>query len=263
MIAATWNVNSINARIEIFRSWTERAKPDFILLQETKCEKNAFPFNEIQNMGYHATVVGQKAYNGVSILAKEAPIEVIETFPNNSHSMEARYVECVYATQAGKVRVISVYVPNGGSINSEKYENKLLFLEYLHNHLKTLLRMDEKVLIGGDFNVAPFDIDVYDARAVEGNLAFTLPEKKLMRSILNLGYIDAYRALNPSTHQFSWWDYRAGGLAKNEGWRIDFLLINSLLVDHLDDCIIDVKERHQEKTSDHAPVIAKFKKIPL
>ena len=261
MIIATWNVNSINARIDLFQSWVNDLKPNFILLQETKCEKNAFPFSAIESIGYNADVVGQKAYNGVAILARSIAIESFNTFPDNPHAHEARYIEALYDTVHGKVRIVSVYVPNGGSVESEKYYSKLVFLEKLGLHLKSLLEKGEKVIIGGDFNVAPFDIDIYDAKSVAGNLAFTLPEQKLMRSILNYGYLDAYRSLYPDTKQFSWWDYRAGGLPKNEGWRIDFLLINSLLADHLDDCYTDMKVRHQEKTSDHAPVIAKFKHL--
>lgn len=259
---ATWNVNSINVRFDILENWLINNSIDIALLQETKCEAYKFPSKELEALNYRVLIDGQKSYNGVAILTKFPIISQSETqyatsFHRNPSATEARYLETLVQTPIGPVRVICVYVPNGGAINHERYNIKLEFLAALRMHLAQLAQSGEKIILGGDLNVAPFDIDVHNPKALQGCLGFSMPEKKLLREIYNIGYNDCYRCLYPDTQQFSWWDYRKP-LQENVGWRIDGILANSLMLDFLNDCYVDYGTRQQQRPSDHAPVVASF-----
>ncbi len=255
MKIASWNVNSIKARLENVLKWIEANDPDILMLQELKCEESAFPYDAFSHLSYNYAISGQKTYNGVAILSKY-PIDEIKTnLPHSPCSDQARFVEIGFSSPIGYMRAINIYVPNGGEIGSDKFDIKMNFLPALQSYLKSIQNYEENIIIGGDFNVAPFDSDVYNAQELENSTCFTLQERKLMREILNDNWHDLYRLMNPLSHEYSWWDYRAGGFQKNHGMRIDFLLSNAKIVDHLSTATIDRHARSEEKASDHAPVI--------
>lgn len=255
MKIATWNVNSIKARMPSVLAWLEEANPDVVLLQEIKSTKETFPFGPLSHLGYNIEVVGQKTYNGVAILSKRPIEDVMTELPGDSGDEQARYIEAV----VGDVRVASVYVPNGQEVGSEKFAYKLAFYERLHQHVQTLLKYEEAFVIGGDYNVALNPEDTFDSQSREGKLLFSLPERGCLRKLFNLGLTDATRILHPvSSPQgqelYSWWDYRAGSWANNNGMRIDYLLLSPQAADRLEDSQIDKDVRGKPKASDHAPV---------
>ena len=261
MKIATWNVNSVRSRITHLTGYLKNQQPDIVMLQELKCLDEQFPAMEIEGLGYNLAIFGQKSYNGVAILSRY-PIEDITTgFKKDSYSEpekwqnDARYIECVVSVEDQVFRVASVYVPNGNQINSDKWQYKLEFLNNLKEHLSDLLKYKENIIIGGDYNIAPQDIDVYNPKELANTICFHPAEQKIYRQILNSGYTDAYRLLNPSEQCFSWWDYRGGSYNYNKGMRIDHLLLSANIVDKLEKCYTDTKPRELKTPSDHAPVV--------
>ncbi len=253
----TWNVNSIKARLPNVLTWLKSAKPDIVLLQELKCVEEAFPKMEIEELGYNLAIHGQKTYNGVAILSKFPIDDVTRNIPGFEDEA-ARYIECVVSLPGSALRVASVYVPNGQAVGSDKFQYKMNFYDKLYDHLKNIRNYDEMISIGGDFNCAPEDIDVYDAKSLHGSICFNEQEQFKFRKIINLGYIDIYRAVYPQRQQFSWWDYRAGAFDHNHGMRIDHILVNPKAADAFDFCEIDIEPRGQDKASDHTPVVARI-----
>ena len=251
---ATWNVNSIKARLENVLGWLKEAAPDVVLLQETKTIDENFPELEIGDLGYNIAVSGQKTYNGVAILSKFPIDDVSKKLPGDPEDVEARYIEALISVGENVVRVASVYVPNGQEPGSEKFKYKLKFLERLKKHAEKLLTYDEKLVIGGDYNCAPFDIDVYDAKHLRGTTCFHPDEQTRLRAMLNMGLTDVWRTANPDKMAFSWWDYRGGGFQHNKGMRIDHLLLSPQAADITSDVGMDEKQRGMEKASDHIPV---------
>ena len=255
MIIGTWNVNSVKSRLEHLVNYLRKNSPDVLLLQELKCQTEAFPFMEIEDLGYNLAIHGQKTYNGVAILSKYPIEDTVKTLPGDDTDQEARYIEAV----TRGVRVASVYVPNGQEPNSDKFQYKLRFFERLQEHLRTLLTYDEKMVIGGDYNVAPEPIDVFDPKSLDGTTCFHPEERKRFKNILNLGFTDAFRATNPHTQKFSWWDYRAGAWQYNKGMRIDHLLLSPEAADALQTSDIDSEPRTWDKPSDHTVVKCEIK----
>jgi exodeoxyribonuclease III len=251
----SWNVNSIRARLEQFRKWVVSFEPDILLLQELKTTEDQFPYHDLEDLGYNMAIVGQKTYNGVGIFSKY-PLEVIEKKLPFSSLEAARYIEAF----TGGIRVASVYVPNGQEVGSPQFEVKLAFYKALYKHLQSLSTLHEKIIVGGDFNVAAFDEDVYDIGAMEGHLLFHEEEKKALRRLMHSGFLDIYRELNPNQKQFSWWDYRGGQFQKNEGLRVDYLLANSWAAQDITLAGIDITPRKYDKPSDHAPVWCRLNK---
>jgi exodeoxyribonuclease-3 len=252
---ASWNVNSINVRLEMALTWLKSFQPDIVLLQETKGVTESFPSMAFEDLGYNVVVFGQKSYNGVAILAKSPIEDIVTSLPGDDQDQEARYIEAV----VGGLRVASVYVPNGQEIGSEKFEYKLRFLDRLYEHTKVLLNYGESLILGGDYNIAPADEDVHDPKALEGCLHCSLPERAHLRKLMNLGLTDALRALYPAETPegqdlYSWWDYRSGGWHRNQGLRIDLLLLSPQAADRLQKAGIDKSVRGLPKPSDHAPV---------
>jgi exodeoxyribonuclease III len=252
---ATWNVNSVKSRLSHLLDWLKQDAPDIVLLQELKCQTDAFPAEDIEALGYNLAIHGQKTYNGVAILSKY-PLEDVQTsLPEAPLDDQARYIEAVISLPHNHaVRVASVYVPNGQEVGSDKFDYKLAFMDALYLHFKNLLQLEEMLVIGGDYNVAPEDIDVYDPVRSAGMVCFHPLERAKFRSYLNAGMTDAYRALHPAKQQFSWWDYRAGAFEHNKGLRIDHLLLSAQATDVLENCEIVQKLRELERPSDHAPV---------
>ena len=257
MKICTWNVNSIKARLPNVENFLKEENPDIALLQELKCVEENFPKLEIEELGYNCEIFGQKTYNGVAILSKHPIDEVTRGIPEFDDD-KARYIEAIISHNNGAVRVASVYVPNGQQIGSEKFKYKMDFFEALNTHLNNIKNYDEPIIIGGDFNVAPEDIDVYDPKSLKGTVCFHPDEQAKFRKIINSGYIETYRALNPTTEEFSWWDYRGNGWQYNKGLRIDFLLSNPKAFDQVKSSEILTRTRGEQKASDHAPVIAEY-----
>lgn len=253
-LIVSWNVNSIRVRLPQLTEFLQSRNPDIVLLQELKATEDVFPYDEIQNLGYNVTIQGQKTYNGVAILSKFPISNIISTLPGDDTDLEARYIEAL----CGPYHVASVYVPNGQEIDSTKYHYKLKFYERLYAHLQYLLKNNDRTIIGGDYNVAPFDIDVYDPEAWKEKILCSTAERNAFRKLLHLGFYDSFRAIYPNKQAFSWWDYRAGAWPKNEGLRIDHLLLSPKAMDGVLDTGIDKEIRAETKASDHAPIWCKL-----
>lgn len=247
---ATWNVNSIKARLPLVLAWLERAAPDVVLLQETKVVDAQFPALEINGAGYVCATVGQKTYNGVAILSK-FPVEIVLTaLPGDPADEQARYVEAV----TGGVRVASVYAPNGNPTDSEKYPYKLAWLARLRERAAAMLEGEDAFVIGGDYNIAPEDGDVHDPARWKDDALCLPASRAAWRRLLNLGLTDAFRATTPEIGRYSWWDYQAGAWQRDQGLRIDHLLLSPQAADRLADAGIDRSPRGLERPSDHTPV---------
>lgn len=258
MKIATWNVNSISSRLEHLLMWIKSHHPDILLLQELKCVEEKFPSESLEDLGYNVAVYGQKTYNGVAILSKY-PIEDV-TKGLSSQDPQARYIEAF----TGGVRVASVYAPNGEEVGSEKFIYKLAFYETLFHHVQKLLQFEEKLIIGGDYNIAPYDEDVSPLFKIKGErILCSSPERAALFKLYNLGLVDAIRAIHPTSIQsgkdlYSWWDYRGGSWEQNKGMRIDHLLLSPQAADQLKDAQIDIKPRTWERPSDHVPVLCEL-----
>lgn len=266
---ASFNVNSVKARLPNVLDWAKRSNPDVILLQELKCVAEDFPKTAFFDAGYNAAVLGQKTYNGVAILSKFKIEDVVKSLPNfgEEKDEQARYVEAVISAHGQAIRLASIYVPNGGGeilpgqnlIDTAKFRYKMDFFDRLNSHIEKLLTYDEMQIFGGDYNVAVEDIDVFDPKSLRSTVCFHEDEQKKFRRLLNLGLVDCYRALHPKKQDFSWWDYRSGAWQHNKGLRIDYLLASPLAADKVIEASLEDKGvRDQEKASDHCPVTAVF-----
>ena len=250
MKVATWNVNSIKARLPNVLTWLTSASPDVVLLQETKTVDDAFPRLEIEDLGYNLAVHGQKSYNGVAILSKH-PIENIQAgLPGNAGDEQARYLEAIIAG----IRFASIYLPNGNPAPGPKYDYKLDWMAHLLARAEALLATETPIVLAGDYNVIPTDDDVYDAAAWHGDALIRPETRVLFRRLLYLGYSDAFRVLNATPHRYSFWDYQGGAWQKDQGIRIDHLLLSPQAVDRLTAADIDQEPRGKAKASDHTPV---------
>lgn len=249
-VIATWNVNSIKARLPHLLRWLRETRPDIVLLQELKVVEAAFPGLEIGDLGYNWAMVGQPSYNGVAILSK-TPIDVIATgLPGDESDGHARYIEGF----TGGVRVASIYLPNGNPIGTPKFIYKLAWLDRLYRHVRDLLSSEDAVVLGGDYNVAPEDRDVYDPAALAGDALCQPETRAAFRRILHLGLTDAIRALSGDAPRFTWWDYQRRAFAGDQGMRIDHLLLSPQAADRLQSADIDRIPRGWDRPSDHAPV---------
>lgn len=255
MKIASWNINSIKMRIEHLRDFINTSDPDVILLQELKCETDKFPYDELSDLPYNFYIHGQKSYNGVAILSKIKADEIVYDFPSNPCSDQSRFIEISLQSNIGFCRIMSIYAPNGGEVNSDKFEMKLKFYDALIDYAGSRKSVDENLIMGGDFNIAPFDIDVYSPKLLKDSTCFTLIEKNKMRTLLNSGFDDIYRILHPEKQEFSWWDYRAGAFEQNKGMRIDAILSSHNATGHFQNSYVEYSMRSKLKPSDHVPVI--------
>ncbi|AFX99331.1 exodeoxyribonuclease III [Candidatus Endolissoclinum faulkneri L2] len=246
---ATWNVNSIRARISNVLSWLKTANPDVVMLQEIKVLDEYFPRLKIQELGYQCAVHGQKGYNGVAILSNRGFDNVLSCLPGGEEE-DARYLE---ATIDG-IRVANIYMPNGNPVNSKKYVYKLNWMKRLKARAEELLIEEMPVILGGDYNVIPTDDDVYDHDALQGNALIKPEIRAAFREILWLGYTNAFRAKDHTKHKYSYWDYSGGAWQNDHGFLIDHLLLSPQAADRLEDAGIDITPRGQKKASDHTPV---------
>jgi exodeoxyribonuclease-3 len=252
MKIATWNVNSVKARMPNVAEWLASAKPDVVLLQEIKCETDAFPVMEFQALGYNAAVLGQKSYNGVAILSLHPIDNVLRDLSEPAGDVQARYIE---ATVKG-LRIASLYLPNGNPLGTEKYDYKLAWMARLQKHAASLLAAEQMVILGGDYNVIPEPEDVFDPKGWENDALYHPPTRAAWRQLLSEGYTEAFRALHPQQqHAYTFWDYQAGSWQRDAGLRIDHFLLSPEAVDRLESCSIDRGPRDRDKASDHTPVI--------
>ena len=254
MIVATWNVNSIKARLANLVDWLEQARPDVALLQETKTLDDTFPRLEIEERGYSCALAGQKTYNGVAILSKYPLDDVRAKLPGDESDDQARYVEAWVDAGAAGLRVASVYLPNGNPVDSGKYPYKLAWLARLREHARALLAGEEAVVLGGDYNVIPAPEDVYDPHAWANDALFRLETRRAFREVVHLGYTDAFRALHADGGRYTYWDYQGRAFEADRGLRIDHLLLSPQAADRLLACDIDIARRGRPKASDHTPV---------
>lgn len=255
---ATWNVNSIKPRLQHLTEWLRETQTDIVLLQETKTVDESFPAMEIEDLGYNIAIHGQKTYNGVAILSKFPLEDIVTGLPGEPEDKQARYIEAMAITGKGAVQVASVYVPNGQEVDSDKFPYKMRFFDRLRNHATKLLKYEEPLIIGGDYNVAPEALDVYDAHKLDGTVCFHPDERRKWRGLLHIGLYDAFRSKEASKAGFSWWDYRGGMYQKGFGYRIDHLLCSGAVMDGLEDAWVDEAPRRLEKPSDHTPVVARI-----
>jgi exodeoxyribonuclease-3 len=253
MKVATWNINSIRARQERVVAWLEQYQPDALCLQELKGTDDVFPLEAIEALGYHCALFGQPTYNGVAILSKTPPEDVTRSFGDDVEDSHARFIA---ATVAG-VRILNGYFPNGGEIDSDKYEYKLAWLERLGVYLEAL-DLNAPVLLCGDFNIAPSKLDTANADRREGNVLFNPTVRGWFENTLARGFTDTFRHLYPEEEQYSWWDYRNLSFPKNTGMRIDHILVTEPLKKRLQEVWIDRDERKGKRPSDHVPVVATF-----
>jgi len=250
---ASWNVNSLKVRLPHVLNWLNEIKPDVLAMQETKIIDAVFPYDEFAKQGYVAISSGQKTYNGVAILWKEKALDIMTSFPGFDDPQRR-----ILGVTVGDIRVINLYIPNGQSVGSEKYQYKLTWLNYLKEYLKQELLKYPRIIVLGDFNIAPQEIDVYEPLLWQGKVLFSEPERAAFQDILQLGFVDTYRILNPMDKKFSWWDYRLYAFKRNQGARIDHILASDALVSYCRQSTIDPTPRGWERPSDHAPVYAEF-----
>lgn len=254
MKLATWNVNSLKVRLPQVLEWLGKHRPDILCLQETKLENDKFPAAEIRAAGYEPVANGQKTYNGVALLSLAAATEPVIAIPSLDDPQKR-----VLAATVGPVRVICAYVPNGESVESDKYQYKLKWLAAFRRWLADELSRHPRLAVAGDFNVAPEERDVYDPEAWEGQVLFSEPERKAFRSLLQLGLKDGFRLFDQPEKSFTWWDYRMNAFRRKLGLRIDHILLSTELAKACTACTIDVEPRRAERPSDHTPVIAELK----
>jgi exodeoxyribonuclease-3 len=254
MKIATWNVNSIKARLEPALAWIKAAEPDVLCLQEIKCIDENFPREPFESLGYNCAVHGQKSYNGVAILSKRPLEDITPRLPGGEGDDHSRYLEAVVTGEKGVVRVASIYAPNGNPFPGPKFDYKLSWLNRLHAHAKRLLDNEEPVVLMGDYNIIPEDKDAHNPKAWVKDALFQPESKAALRRMENLGYTDAFRSLHPGPSHYTFWDY-FGSWERDNGIRIDHILLSPQTMDRLKACEIDREVRGaSEKPSDHVPI---------
>jgi exodeoxyribonuclease III len=254
MKIATWNVNSILARLPHVTRWLAAVQPDVLCMQETKCTDDKFPADVLAEHGYKCITFGQQSYNGVAVLFRDECQSPRRGYPGDDEGAHARLV----ATTIGGLQIVNVYVPNGQMVGSEKYSFKLQWMQRLRSFFDTHYDRSAPVLLCGDFNVAPEERDVHDPRLWQGRILFSDQERAALQEIKDWGFVDAFRLHTEAAGHYSWWDYRAGAFRRNHGLRIDHVWVSEPLAVRNKSTWIDMEPRTWERPSDHAPVIAEF-----
>ncbi len=261
MKIATWNVNSIRTRKEQVLAWLQTNPVDVLCLQETKVIDPDFPRLPFEELGYHLYISGQKAYNGVALFSRQPMDEVRMGFSpilGENIVQDFDQQKRVITGKIDGVQILNLYVPNGASVGSEKYEYKLKWLKLLQEYLKKTLDQTQKLCVCGDFNIALEDRDIHDPKNRANHIMASDLERQALQDILKLGLADAFRKFTDESGHFSWWDYRAASFRRNKGWRIDHHYLSLSLYEQATTCVIDTTPRTLEKPSDHAPVIVEF-----
>jgi len=249
----SWNVNSVRARIENLLNYIKDSKPDILFLQEIKTQNENFPSNTFKESGYHSYVFGQKTYNGVAFLSKNPIVNISKEFIKDKFK-QSRIITGDIVIKKKKIKLINIYVPNGNPVDTEKYEYKKKWLTLFNQTIKKELSNNSNIIISGDFNVIPEEIDVYDSERYKNDALFRLEIRKKFRELLNLGFNDVYRHFNKSKQEYTFWDYFAGSWQKNYGMRIDHFLVSNNLLYNVQGININKKPRSKIKPSDHTPI---------
>lgn len=257
MRLATWNVNSVNARLETVLAWFEAASPDVAVLQEIKCVDEKFPAEAFERLGYNVAVHGQKTYNGVAMLSKTPLEDVRKGLPGDETDEQARYIEAVVSGPT-PVRMIGIYLPNGNPVGTEKFAYKLAWMERLNRHVRSLLPLEEPMVVAGDYNVIPDEQDVEKPKDWLGDALFQPESRAAWRALQNLGLTDAYTAADGAPGGYTFWDYQAGAWPRNNGIRIDHALLSPQAADRLVRVDIHRDVRGGDKPSDHVPVVVEL-----
>jgi len=253
VLIASWNVNSLKVRLEQVLAWMQTIGPDVLCLQETKMTDAVFPQQAFIDMGYDVLFTGQKTYNGVATISRLPMKPVITALPEYADTERRILAACV-----GDVLVVNVYVPNGSAPDSDKYAYKLEWLGHLQDWLKGALEQYPKLVVLGDFNIAPTDADVYDPAVLQGGILVSDAERAAFQGLLHLGFQDTFRLFSPDENIYSWWDYRQASFQQNHGLRIDLILASEALLEGCSTSFIDPSPRRHERPSDHVPVVAAF-----
>ncbi len=267
MLLATWNVNSIRTRLQQVETFLEEVDPDLLCLQETKVEDKLFPKEVFQNKGYQVSFHGQKAYNGVALISK-SPMEDIKLgiaseIPQDAGVNEIGEQKRVISALVEGIRVVNVYVPNGSSLDSDKFKYKLQWLAYLKKYLKAQAIREEPLCLLGDFNIALEAKDIHNPQKLTGGIMASEMEREALRDLLDEKLEDVFRVFEQDTNHWSWWDYRSGAWDRDKGWRIDHIYLSKTLVNNAKSCLIYKKARGNEQPSDHAPVIVDINWPPM
>jgi exodeoxyribonuclease III len=260
MKIVTWNVNSIRTRLEQVIDWLSQNPVDVLCLQETKVVDTEFPRSPFENLGYQVYFSGQKAYNGVALISRQPLLDVSTGFTSIVPNLQPEWDEQkrVITGMIDNVRIVNLYVPNGASVGSEKYEYKLRWLTVLREYLQVLLKSQSAICVCGDFNIALEAKDIHDKVKTDNHIMASEPERQALRDILALGFADAFRKFTQEGGNYSWWDYRAAAFGRNLGWRIDHHYLTPVLYERAKSCIIDVAPRKLPQPSDHTPVIVEL-----
>ena len=249
----SWNVNSVRARIENILNYIKDSNPDVLFLQEIKTQNENFPLETFKNIGYQSYVLGQKSYNGVAFLSKYK-IDNIDNYFIKDKLKQSRVITGNISINKKIIKLINIYVPNGNPVDTEKYEYKKNWLNLFIKSVKKELTLNSNIIISGDFNVIPEEIDVYDAKRYENDALFRLEIRKKYRELINLGFSEIYRYFYKSKQEYTFWDYFAGSWQKNYGMRIDHFLVSNNLLDSVKSININKKPRSKTKPSDHTPI---------
>jgi len=255
---ATWNVNSIAARLPLVENWVRSQQPDVLCLQEIKCIDEKFPAASFEQLGYESVIFGQPTYNGVATLVKKELASSIEGVQRGYIGDAEDAQRRLLSLKVGGVQVINVYIPNGQAVGTDKYNFKLEWFGKLRNFFDSQCDPLQPLALCGDYNVAPDPLDVYDAAAFEGKVLYSLPERVALQRVKDWGLVDSFRQLYPDSVTYSWWDYRQAAFRRNMGLRIDHIYITPSLAQRCTEVVIDQEPRTRERPSDHAPVVATF-----
>tara|TARA_Y100000591_G_scaffold100700_1_gene85540 strand:+ start:273 stop:1049 length:777 start_codon:yes stop_codon:yes gene_type:complete len=257
MLVSSWNVNSVRARIENIKSYLLKYKPDILMMQEIKTEEMNFPYDDFSSLEYESHVYGQKSYNGVAIISK-IKLQNINFNLIKDKLKQARIISAEVNFKNKNIQLINIYTPNGNPVDTEKYEYKKKWLDHLIKQLKSIIKKNPNIIIGGDFNIIPSSEDVYNTKSFEDDALFRLEIRKKLREMINLGLNDAYRYFNKTKEGYTFWDYMRGAWQKNNGMRIDHFLVSNSLIDKIKSVNINKDPRGREKPSDHTPIEIKL-----
>ena len=253
MKISSWNVNSVRARIKNINDYIKDSSPDVLLLQEIKTQNENFPNDEFKKLGYQSYVFGQKSYNGVAIISKNELNNINKSFIKDNLN-QARIITAELKLKSKKLELINIYVPNGNPVDTEKYEYKKEWLKKFITNIEKKIHKNSNILIAGDFNIIPEEIDVHDFKRYENDALGRLEIRKKYRELINLGFKDVYRFKNKAKQEYTFWDYFAGSWQKNYGMRIDHFLLSNSLIENVKSIKINKKPRSKEKPSDHTPI---------
>tara|TARA_Y100000590_G_scaffold416655_1_gene515649 strand:- start:2423 stop:3199 length:777 start_codon:yes stop_codon:yes gene_type:complete len=253
MIISSWNVNSVRARILNIKEYLKKFSPDIVIIQEIKTEDKTYPYDDLNSTGYKSYVFGQKAYNGVAILSKKE-LKNIQTDIFKDKLKQSRIITADVSYKKKLIKLINIYTPNGNPVDTEKYSYKKYWLDNLIKSLKSDLKKNSNIIIGGDFNIIPAAEDVHNPKSYEDDALFRLEIRKKLREIVNLGFHDAFRYLYPEKEGYTFWDYTSGAWPKNNGMRIDHFLVSDFLISSVKEIKINKYPRGRQKPSDHTPI---------